>query len=352
MPRFDPQTTEALTAQLAQGVGVPAPDAALFAHALVDADVHGISTHGLSRLNIYLQRIARGLIAAEAALTVDRDGGSLLALDAGNGLGQVQASKALDLLMPLARRNGIAAATIRNSQHLGALSYFCNLAAEQGFVLLAMSAGEPAMSPAGGFEPFFGTNPIAASFPTGKGYAVKIDMATSVVARGNIIAAQKQSEPIPEGWALDPDGQPTTDAGQALLGTVLTMAGHKGYALAFMIEVFSSVLSGAAVGSNIGSMYKHLDRKQDVGHFFCLIHIDAIMDLETFKQRMDETIDKLKSSKRRPGVKEILIPGERSSRKAAANREAGILLTVETVKELEQWCERLQVPFELPEMSA
>jgi LDH2 family malate/lactate/ureidoglycolate dehydrogenase len=352
MPRFNPQAAETLTAKLAQGVGVPQKDAAILAHALVDADIHGISTHGLSRLNIYLQRIERGLITPGTELRVDRDGGSLLALDAGNGLGQVQAMKALEMLKPIARKNGIAAATIRNSQHVGALSYFCNLAAEQGFILLAMSTGEPAMSPAGGFEPFFGTNPIAASFPTGKGYPVKIDMATSIVARGNIIAAQKRGEPIPEGWALDPEGRPTTDAGQALLGTVLTMAGHKGYALAFMIEMFSSVLSGSAIGSSIGSMYKHMDRKQDVGHFFCLIHIDAIMDLATFKQRMDETIDTLKTGKRRPGVDEILIPGERSARKAATNRETGIALTPETVREIQQWCSRLNIAFELEEVHA
>src|SRR4029079_17849541 len=115
------------------------------------------------------------------------------------------------------------------------------------------------MSPQGACEAYFGTNPIAASFPTGKGFHVKIDLATSLVARGNIIAAQKRGEKIPEGWALDRDGNPTTDASEALLGTVLTMAGHKGYALAMMVEVFSSVLSGAAIGSSIGSMYKNLD---------------------------------------------------------------------------------------------
>lgn len=352
MPRFDSQSAERLAARLAEKAGVPTTDAATFAHALVDADLHGISTHGLSRLNIYLQRISKGLIVPDAELRVQRDGGSLIAMDAGNGLGQVQAMKALETLLPLARRNGIAAATIRNSQHFGALSYYCDFAAQQGFILLAMSNGEPAMSPAGGFEPFFGTNPIAASFPTGKGYAVKIDMASSIVARGNIIAAQKNGEAIPEDWALDPDGNPTTDANQALLGTVLTMAGHKGYALALMIEIFSGVLSGSAIGSGIGSMYKHLDRKQDVGHFFCLLHIDAIMDLSIFKRRMDDTIDALKNSKRRPGVDEILLPGERSARVAAANQIKGISLTPETVREIGDWCTRLNVDFDLSEVNA
>ena len=338
--------------RLAVAGGVPADDADVFARVLVDADLQGVSTHGVSRLNIYMQRIEKGLIDPKAVLGIDRNGGSVLALDAGNGLGQVQAMKALEMLTPLAKQNGIAAATIRNSQHFGALSYYCNRAAEQDLILLAMTNCEPAMSPAGGFEAFFGTNPIAASFPTGKGYSVKIDMATSIVARGNIIAAQKKGQAIPEGWALDPAGEPTTDASQALLGTVLTMAGHKGYALALMIEVFSSVLSGAAIGSEIGSMYKNMDRKQDVGHFFCLLNIAAFLDVKDFKQRMDETIDKLKAGKRRPGVEEILIPGERSSRKAAENEAAGVPVADVVVGEIKELCSRLNVPFDLIEVGS
>ena len=352
MPRFKSTELRGLVSRLAVAGGVPADDADVFARVLVDADLQGVSTHGVSRLNIYLQRIEKGLIDPKAVLGVDRNGGSVLALDAGNGLGQVQAMKALDMLMPLAKQNGIAAATIRNSQHFGALSYYCNRAAEQDLILLAMTNCEPAMSPAGGFEAFFGTNPIAASFPTGKGYSVKIDMATSIVARGNIIAAQKKGQAIPEGWALDPAGEPTTDASQALLGTVLTMAGHKGYALALMIEVFSSVLSGAAIGSDIGSMYKNMDRKQDVGHFFCLLNIAAFLDVKVFKQRMDETIDKLKGGKRRPGVEEILIPGERSSRKAAENEAAGVPVGDVVVAEIKELCGRLNVPFDLIEVGS
>jgi len=352
LPRFKSTELRGLVSRLAVAGGVPADDADVFARVLVDADLQGVSTHGVSRLNIYLQRIEKGLIDPKAVLGVDRNGGSVLALDAGNGLGQVQAMKALDMLMPLAKQNGIAAATIRNSQHFGALSYYCNRAAEQDLILLAMTNCEPAMSPAGGFEAFFGTNPIAASFPTGKGYSVKIDMATSIVARGNIIAAQKKGQAIPEGWALDPAGEPTTDASQALLGTVLTMAGHKGYALALMIEVFSSVLSGAAIGSDIGSMYKNMDRKQDVGHFFCLLNIAAFLDVKDFKQRMDETIDKLKGGKRRPGVEEILIPGERSSRKAAENEAAGVPVGDVVVAEIKELCGRLNVPFDLIEVGS
>jgi LDH2 family malate/lactate/ureidoglycolate dehydrogenase len=351
MNRYPQEGLQNLVAELAGGVGVPPDDAALFAEALVDADLHGVPTHGVSRLNIYLKRIEAGLIDPKAALTIDRRAGSVLALNAGNGLGQVQARKALDLLMPLAQQNGVATATVRNSQHFGALSWYANYAANQGLVLLAMTNGEPAMSPAGGYEAFFGTNPIAASFPTGKGFPVKIDLATSTVARGNIIAAQKKKAAIPEGWALDRDGKPTTDASEALLGTVLTMAGHKGYALAMMVEVFSGVLSGAAIGPDVGSMYKNLDRKQDVGHFFCLFNVEAFLDYREYLQRMDETIDRIKTSKKRPGVDEILVPGERSARTAEKNRAQGVPVGDETIAELVQWCSRLKIAFNCHEVA-
>jgi len=331
-------------------MGVPAEDAKLFAEALVDADLHGVPTHGVSRLSIYLKRIEAGLIDSKAELAIDRRADSVLVIDAGNGLGQVQARKALDLLIPLAQQNGVAVATIRNSQHFGALSWFCNYAAGRQMILLAMTNCEPAMSPEGGYEAFFGTNPIAASFPTGKGFPVKIDLSTSIVARGNIIAAQKKKQSISEGWALDPQGRPTTDATQALLGTVLTMAGHKGYALAMMVELFSGVLSGSAIGPAVGSMYKNLDRKQDVGHFFCLLDVKAFLDYGEYLHRIDETIDSIKASKKRPGTEEILVPGERSARKAAINNAEGIPVSPETVAELEQWCAKLNIAFNLSEV--
>lgn len=350
MKRYAKESLESLIARLAAGLGVPEQDAAQFAEALVDADLHGVSTHGVSRLNIYLRRIEAGLIDPRAELKVDRCAGAVLALDAGNGLGQVQARKALDLLLPLARRNGVAAATIRNSQHFGALSWYCNYAASQKMVLLAMTNCEPAMSPEGGYEAFFGTNPIAASFPTGKGFPIKIDLATSTVARGNIIAAQKKGAAIPSGWALDREGMPTTNAAEALLGTVLTMAGHKGYALALLVEMFSGVLSGAAIGPDVGSMYKNMDRKQDVGHFFCLFDVCAFLDYGQYLSRVGTTIDRIKASKMRPGVAEILVPGERSARRARGAAE-GIPLSGETIAELEQWCSRLRVSFDCPEVA-
>ena len=204
------------------------------------------------------------------------------------------------------------------------------------------------MPPAGGCDALFGTNPIAASFPTGKGFPVKIDLSTSLVARGNIVAADKANRPIPEGWALDPDGQPTTDAAAALAGTVLSMAGHKGYALALLVDLLSGVLSGAASGPDVGSMYKHLDRRQNVGHFFTLIDIAAFLPIERFIERIDATIDRIKAGRRQQGVNEILVPGERSHRTAQHRRQHGIPITPATLGELQQLGREYGVPVTLP----
>ena len=133
------------------------------------------------------------------------------------------------------------------------------------------------------------------------------------------------------------------------MGTVLTMAGHKGYALALLVELFSSVLSGAAVGSSIGSMYKDMDRKQDVGHFFCLMDISAFMDVSEFKKRVDGMIDEIKACAKRPNVEEILIPGEKRYRTLLENRKLGIPLGGQTFKELEALCKEYKIPFKLEE---
>jgi len=347
--RYDPAVVRALIADVTQAAGVGPDDAAIFADALVDADLCGRGTHGVSRLEIYIRRIQLGLIDPQAPLSVREQAGAVLVVDAGNGLGQVQAAKVLQLLIPHARRNGVAAAAVRRSNHLGALSYYCNQAAAADMLLLALTNAEPAMAPAGGCEAQFGTNPVAMSFPTTKQFPVTTDLATSVVARGKIIAARKRNATIPDHWALDLDGSPTTDPGRALDGTVLTMAGHKGYALAVMVEALAGVLSGAAVGADVGSMYKNLDRSQNVGHFFCLFDIAAFMAPDDFRTRMGGLVEALKASRRRPGVDEIRIPGEHSYRAAHENRTLGIPIERETLHEIEQLCASLRVPFTLAE---
>lgn len=347
MQRYSPKDTQELVGSIARASGVPEEGAIILADSLVDADIHGASTHGVSRLNITIRRIRKGLIDPKAEIVIEKRRPSVLSVDAGNGLGQIQAARVLQTLLPMAGSSGLAAAAIKNSQHFGALSYYCNQAARENMILLATTNAEPSMAPEGGYQPCLGTNPVAISFPTGKGYPLKIDLSTSLVARGHIIGAQKRGEAIPSGWALDSDGHPTTDAEKALMGTVLTMAGHKGYALAMMVEVLSGVLSGSAFGRSVGSLYKDMDRKQDVGHFFCLLDPEAFMEVSCFKERIDRLIDEIKQSGKRPGVEEILVPGERSFRKARENLEIGIPIGEETIEELKGLCRELKIPFSL-----
>ena len=345
--RFDFRKVQDLVVKLAESSGVPYEDAVLFAEALVWADVRGTSTHGVSRVDIYLRRIEKGLIDPAANLKTENRSPGVLVADAGKGLGQVQAVRVLERLYPIASKLGVASATIRNSQHFGASSHYCELAAEKDMILLVTTNSEPAMPAHGSTDAFFGTNPIAVSFPTGKGYSVKIDLATSVTARGNILAAAKEGREIPSGWAIDPEGHPTTDAESALQGAVLTMAGHKGYALAMLVEILSGVLSGSAVGSGIGSMYKDMDRKQNVGHFFCLFDISSFMDVAVFKDRIDHMIDSIKDGRKQPGADEIFVPGERTRKKIIENQEMGIPIDKSTLEELETLCQKRGIPFTL-----
>lgn len=351
MQRFAPHDLQALAARIVQAAGAEAGDADILAEALVDADCHGTSTHGLTRLAIYVKRMGLGLIDPRAPLRLEKPRPAVLLADANNGIGQVQASKALDALIDMARAQGAAVAVIRNSQHFGALSYYCRKAVDQNMALLAFTNCEPSMAPHGGREPMFGTNPIGAAFPTGKGYPLSIDLATSIVARGNIIAANKEGREIPADWALDSQGRPTTDPAAALQGVVLTMAGHKGSALALMVELLAGVLSGAAVGPDVGSMYRDLDRPQNVGHCFILFDIAAFMDLNAFLARMDAYIDKIKQSAPREGVTEILAPGERSVRRFEEALRSGVALPPATLDELRGLCAEFGLDYSLTPLS-
>ena len=208
--------------------GVSKADAAILADALVDADIHGTSTHGMSRLNIYIRRIQKGVIDPKAKMVIERQTRrQRWPWTPATDSARCRRSKRWRKLIPKAKTKWRGGGDHPQLAAFRRAVVLLQLAAEQDMILFAMTGCEPAMSPEGACQAFFGTNPMAASFPTGKGWPVKIDLATSIVARGNIIAAQKRGQPIPPGWALTLDGEPTTDAAAALAGTVLTMAGQR-----------------------------------------------------------------------------------------------------------------------------
>ena len=301
------------TSSLFQGIGVPPSDAAIVAHVLVDADLAGRGTHGISRLPLYVDRLERELICRKPQLRYDSIGTpSMLRLDGGNGLGPLVAWRATEKAIELARDYGSSIIAVHHSNHCGAMSAYCAEAASQGMIVVAVTNSPPGIPPWGGREAFFGTNPIAFGFPRGGGAPpLVIDMATSVVARGNIIQAARLGQPIPLGWAIDKHGNPTTDAQLALEGAVLPMAGVKGYALALAVEVLAGVLSGAGIGPQVKNPYMDHSGPSNVGHFFMVFNPGNLLPLGDFVDRMNFMEAAIREVLPAKGAR-VVLPGDRS----------------------------------------
>lgn len=331
---FNPDKLKSFAVSLVKKFGISDNDAEIFIDNLIDANLTGVDTHGLTRLSIYLKRIQLGLINQKPSMSFEQKFPIAAVLDADNGLGQIAGAKAVNKAVELAKTYGLGAVSVRNSQHFGALGYYCRMAAENEVICLAFTNAEPALPPWGSYEAYFGTNPIAMGVPVKNDIPIVTDLSTSIVARGKIISAAKQHIPIQEGWALDAEGNPTTDADKALAGSVLTMAGPKGYALAIMVDILSGVLSGSGYGRNVHSMYKDLKNPAGVGHFFLCINIEAFMPKEEFYKRIKNMKSEIKNLAKCKGVDEILIPGEKKVRSKAERLKTGILLGRDVIDEL------------------
>jgi LDH2 family malate/lactate/ureidoglycolate dehydrogenase len=207
-------------------------------------------------------------------------------------------------------------------------------AAARDVIAFAYSNAPPTMAPWGGVDPYLGTNPYAYGVPAGEHRPIILDMATSIVARGKIILMAESDEPIPKGWAIDEQGNPTTDAQEALEGSVLPFAGPKGYALSLIVDIMAGALTGAGFGPGINSMYDNFDDPQNVGAFFQLVDIGHFTDPATFKARVDRMIEEIKSARKAAGTEEIFLPGEIEFRTEEERKASGIPVGAETVSEL------------------
>jgi len=314
--------------------GVPEAYAATVAESLVQADLRGVESHGVVRTGIYLKRVEQGMMEPHAKPAVAAEHGSVLLLDGNNQFGSVVGSEALELAMERAELNGAAVVGVKGSNHFGTGAYYALKAIERNLILLVMSNASQTMPPTGGVRPFIGTNPLCIGVPAGEENPFILDMATSVVARGKIIVAAQKGEPIPLGWAIDKEGNPTTDAEAALEGSVLPVGGAKGYAISMFIDILSGVLTGAGYGQYVNNMYENWEEPQNVGHFFIAIDISRFMPIEQFKRRVDQYIRQIKSEPRAPGVNEILVPGEIERRQTEYRKRHGIELPPKVAEEL------------------
>lgn len=309
-------------------------DAYIVADSLVQSNLRGVDSHGVTRVGIYVKRLKMGLVNPRPNVEVVRESAATLLVDGDNGMGQVVGVRALELGLERAKQSGGVSIGVRRSNHYGAGAYYVQRAISRDMVAFAYSNAPPTMAPWGGVDPYVGTNPYTYGVPAGKYEPIILDMATSIVARGKIILAAGRDEPIPEGWAIDQQGRPTTNAQEALEGSVLPFGGPKGYAISLMIDIMSGLLTGAGFGPRVNSLYDNFDEPQNVGAFFQLIDIGSFTDTVTFKAKIDQVIEEIKSSRKAAGTEEIFLPGEIEYRTEWQRRDSGIPVEAETVMEL------------------
>ncbi|WP_313997285.1 Ldh family oxidoreductase [uncultured Paenibacillus sp.] len=338
--RYDWQRLQQYVAGLFNAAGLSRANAEIVAESLVQADLRGVDSHGVVRTDIYLKRMQAGMMNPDGDVAVERSSGSVTLLDGRNNPGAVIGSKALELALQGAKRQGSAVVGVKGSNHFGTCAYYLLKAIEQDTIMIILSNASQTMPPTGGIRPFIGTNPFSVGVPAGKCRPFVLDMATSVVARGKIIVAAERGEDIPRGWAIDKHGNPTTNAREALDGSVLPMAGAKGYGISMFIDILSGVLTGAGFGRYVNNMYENWDEPQNVGHLFVAVDINAFMPVAYFKERMDRYIREIKAEPKAPAVEEILIPGELELRCTEARMASGIELPASVEKQLETWGER------------
>jgi LDH2 family malate/lactate/ureidoglycolate dehydrogenase len=308
------------------GLGLPAADAKVVADSLVDADLRGVSSHGVVRVPTYVKGIQSGSINPRPHLAIVFDDESRATVDGDGGMGQVAAQRATSLAIERAREHGIGAVALRGSRHCGAMAYWANQALAADCIGFATTNAGMNMAPTGGRDKIVGNNPLAIAVPTNRPWPMVLDMATSVVAGGKLDVAAIRGQRIPLDWATDIDGNPTDDPIQARQGLLLPVGGPKGYGLAVMLDVLAGVLSGARFGGSLGP--------PGSGQFFLVIQVEGFMPIGTFKARMDEVIDQIHASRRTPGTERIYVPGEIEYEKAVERERGGIPLESPIVEDL------------------
>ena len=263
--------------------GVPEKNAEKTARAIVTSDVWGNPSHGLMRLPFYLQRITMGGVNAEATLKVISERGAITSLDGEDGLGHWQAWEAAELGVVKAKEFGISLVSVKNSSHCGALGVYLYPALDAGQIAMIFTNGPAVMPAVGGNAPLLSTSPIASGIPSKP--PMIIDLSTSAVARGKIASAAKAGGSIPEGWAVNAQGEPITNAKEALMGMLAPLGGAKGFALGLMVESLSAGLSGGNLSRAVPDMFNADDdtKPQGISHTVITIDPNDIGDASSYE---------------------------------------------------------------------
>ncbi len=342
MASVTPERLKEAVIHVLEGYGIDGDEASLVAESLVQAEMRGTDTHGLAYLNLLVQRLDARMVQVPTCVSVLREEGATVLLDGGNGIGQVAAWRAMEWSLQKARKFGIGLTLVRNTNHIGFLAFYTMHAAAQGCVGITMGNANAAISPWGGAEAFFGTNPISIAVP-GNETPLALDMSSSLVARGKIRKAQRLGEKIPLGWALDELGAPTEDPASALKGTLVPIGGPKGYGLALMVDVLAGLLSGSAFGREVRSFHE-LMGPTGVGALTLAIDVERFMPLAQFEKLVSGYVGSIHNSKKAKGTSRIYLPGEIEAEKEQVSRAQGIELGAAALKTLNQLLEKVRSP--------
>ncbi|WP_270934156.1 Ldh family oxidoreductase [Falsiroseomonas oryzae] len=326
----------ALASSALERGGMRGEEAAEAARVLVLADMFGLRTHGISRVAQYLDRVRLGGIDARAEVAVHRVAPALALVDAANGIGPLAGMRGLREALAGARAAGIGAAFVRGSNHFGPIAPYAFLAAEQGFATIVASNATTTIAPWGGKDTRLGNNPFGIGVPNPDGDPVILDMALSVAARAKIREHAARGAPIPEGWATDAEGNPTTDAAAALKGFLLPVGGHKGYGLAIMVDLLAGLLSGAAYLTHVRAWDKDPGLAQDLGHVFIVIDASRLGPTEWLRDRMADFASIVHDTPAADPARPVLLPGEREMQALHRARREGVRVAAADLRRLEE----------------
>lgn len=313
--------------------GVKLEEAEIISETLLFAELRNIKSHGIVRLPTYVKRLENAAVNQNAEMRfLENKAAAVSVLDADNGMGQVAGYKAMKAAIDMARIYGIGLVAVKNSNHFGVASYFSMLASKEDMIGLVMTNASPAIAPFGTKTPLLGTNPLTVAVPAKKGKPIVLDMSMSTVARGKIRMAALQNKEMPLDWGLDKDGNPTSDPSEALLGSLVPIGGVKGSGLSLIIDLLTGALTGT---SSLGEVKNITDMNgpSKTSHLFIVINIGAFMDIDEYKERVDDAISKIKSLPPK-GDNEIFMAGEIEQNLMEKRLVEGIPVDIEVVAEL------------------
>ena len=325
--RLSVEEATTLAARALKRAGASRAMAQATAEALVAAEAEGLSGHGLSRVALYCDHLRQGRADGKARPRVIRRKGGAVLVDAQGGLAFLATALAVKEAIRRAQRYGVAFAGVTNSHHFGAAAHHLAAVARAGLVGVALTNSPSAINAWGGKKAFYGTNPIAAVFPRRAADPIVVDLSLTEVVRGKIMLHAKEGKPIPLGWAVDKDGNPTTDPKAALTGSLTAIGGAKGTALALMVEILCTALTGAAFSFENDSYFEP-GNKPRIGHAFVVIDPDALAGAEAYYVRLEMLVSRLLDD---PGVR---LPGARRQGAAAGAKADGVELAEPLAAEL------------------